>query len=271
MISILIPTFNAESYISDTLRSIFLQKTSTAVEVIIIDGCSVDRTLEICNEFSEQITGDSFFIDNKKLSIRVLSEPDRGMYDAIAKGFELVRGDVVGYLNASDILLPGSLQAIETAFRNNPHVKWLTGWNSFLNNEGVITYSQMPFGYPKHLIQSYFYGRYHNHIQQESTFWSRELLSLVDVAQLSSFKYAGDFYLWYTFSAHHTLWTVNALIGGFRVHPGQLSSQLKAYHAEAKSIAKHNRPNIFSALAYRFLEQLPTALKFRLHRNLIKI
>jgi len=53
-----------------------------------------------------------------------------------------------------------------------------------MNGDGIITSSRLPFGYPRQLVQSYFYGRYNNHIQQESTFWSRELLADIDLARL---------------------------------------------------------------------------------------
>ena len=271
MISIVIPTFNAARYIGDTLRSLLSQQLQSSLELIIVDGQSSDETLQICQRFKEEAAITSCMKPQQSVSITIYSEPDSGMYDALAKGLGWVQGDIVGYLNASDILLPGALCALERAFSGHPHVRWVTGWNSFMNGDGIITSSRLPIGYPRQLVQSYFYGRYNNHIQQESTFWSRELLADIDLARLKSFKYAGDFYLWHSFAEHNTLWTLNALIGCFRKHPGQLSSALESYHAEALHITEGKRFSVLQAWRYRLLEQLPNFIKSRIHPTLISL
>ncbi|MBC9252586.1 hypothetical protein A9179_20165 [Pseudomonas alcaligenes] len=270
MISIVIPTFNAAPYIGDTLRSLLSQQLHAPLELIIVDGQSTDDTLQICQCFREEVASTSCMSPKRDISISIYSEPDTGMYDALAKGLRLVQGDIVGYLNASDILLPGALIAVEQAFSKHPHIRWVTGWNSFMDVDGVITSSKLPFGYPRQLIQSYFYGQYNNHIQQESTFWSRSLLADIDFSRLKSYRYAGDFYLWHCFSENHTLWTLNALVGCFRKHPGQLSSALEGYHAEALRITGGETSGILIAGIYRMLNHFPNFIKTRIHPTLIR-
>ncbi|MFA5421145.1 MAG: glycosyltransferase family 2 protein [Patescibacteria group bacterium] len=89
-ISIITPTYNSEKTISDTLDSVLSQEYKN-VEHIIIDGLSSDNTLNIIREYQEES------------EIRLISEKDSGIYDAMNKGVSLSSGDIVGILNSDDI------------------------------------------------------------------------------------------------------------------------------------------------------------------------
>ena len=87
-ISIITVCYNAEDTISDTIQSVLSQDYKD-VEYIIIDGKSTDRTLEI--------------IQTIKNGIQLISEKDKGIYDAMNKGINIATGDVIGILNADDV------------------------------------------------------------------------------------------------------------------------------------------------------------------------
>jgi glycosyltransferase involved in cell wall biosynthesis len=89
-VSIITVTFNSELYLEDTLLSIFSQSYPN-IECIIIDGNSTDGTVSILQKYQNKIT--------------YISEPDSGIYDAMNKGFSLITGDLVGFLNSDDIFL----------------------------------------------------------------------------------------------------------------------------------------------------------------------
>lgn len=86
-ISIVTPAFNSAGTIRDTLECIRMQDYP-AVEHIIIDGVSTDNTLDIVREYAHVSA--------------VISEPDRGLYDAMNKGLNQATGDIVGILNSDD-------------------------------------------------------------------------------------------------------------------------------------------------------------------------
>jgi glycosyltransferase involved in cell wall biosynthesis len=88
-ISIITAVFNAESTIRDCLQSIEKQEYPF-VEHIIIDGGSADGTLEIIDEYKSGLA-------------KVISEPDKGIYDGMNKGLQLATGDIIGLLNADDL------------------------------------------------------------------------------------------------------------------------------------------------------------------------
>lgn len=86
--SVITVCYNAQATLEDTIQSVIAQ-TYHHVEYIIVDGASKDRTLSIINRYRDRIT-------------TVVSEPDKGLYDAMNKGLRLATGDYVCFLNAGD-------------------------------------------------------------------------------------------------------------------------------------------------------------------------
>lgn len=87
-VSIITVVYNGQSTIKDTIKSV-LSQDYPDIEHIIIDGASTDGTVEIIQSFSDQIA-------------KFISEPDRGIYDAMNKGISLASGDIIGILNSDD-------------------------------------------------------------------------------------------------------------------------------------------------------------------------
>lgn len=88
--SIITVTYNAAQVLEDTIQSVITQ-TYKGVEYIIIDGGSKDGTLDIINRYKTHIH-------------TVISEPDKGLYDAMNKGIRMATGDYICFLNAGDAL-----------------------------------------------------------------------------------------------------------------------------------------------------------------------
>lgn len=86
--SIITVTYNAVKVLEDTIQSVVTQ-TYKNMEYIIVDGGSTDGTISIINKYKEHIS-------------RVVSEPDKGLYDAMNKGIKLATGDYLCFLNAGD-------------------------------------------------------------------------------------------------------------------------------------------------------------------------
>lgn len=119
-ISIITPSFNRFWAISSCLASLRAQ-SNIDYEHIIMDGGSTDGTLEYLHAEAA-----------KDSRLRMISEPDSGMYDAINKGMNIARGDIVAYLNTDDFYLPGALTAVLSAFHQNSSLAMLYGhWMSW--------------------------------------------------------------------------------------------------------------------------------------------
>ena len=90
--SIITVVYNGESLLPGTMESVFRQ-TYPNVEYILVDGASKDNSLKIIQEYA-----------TKMPNLRWISEPDRGLYDAMNKGLRMATGDFVQFLNAGDWL-----------------------------------------------------------------------------------------------------------------------------------------------------------------------
>lgn len=104
-ISIITVAYNAESSIEDTIKSVINQSYDN-IEYIIIDGASTDTTLEKCFKYENKI-------------FKIVSEKDKGIYDAMNKGVELATGDIIGILNADDFYANNDvLKDVANQFKN---------------------------------------------------------------------------------------------------------------------------------------------------------
>lgn len=96
-ISVVTASFNSEATIGFTIES-FLKQTHADKEMLVVDGVSRDRTLKIVESFACP-------------EIHVISEPDKGVYDAMNKGLHRFAGDAVGFLNSDDTFHDASVLA----------------------------------------------------------------------------------------------------------------------------------------------------------------
>jgi glycosyltransferase involved in cell wall biosynthesis len=90
-ISIITVVWNNKETIKDAIDSI-LNQTYKDIEYIIIDGASTDGTIEIVKSYGDKIT-------------KFISEPDKGLYDAMNKGIKLATGNIIGILNSDDFYI----------------------------------------------------------------------------------------------------------------------------------------------------------------------
>lgn len=112
-ISIVTPSYNQDSFIEETIRSVLLQGYPN-IEYIIADGGSTDRTLECVRKYDRWI---SYWV----------SEKDRGQADALRKGFNKATGRILGWINSDDLLAPSSLRAVAEAYSGHPEFEIYAG------------------------------------------------------------------------------------------------------------------------------------------------
>ena len=119
-ISIITPTLNRAHFLEEAVESVRAQ-AQHGIEHLILDGGSTDGTLE-------QLA--------RHPHLRVVSEPDRGLYDAINKGLRLASGEIVGWLNSDDRFAPGAFAAVLAAFAD-PAVEAVSGTAEFFERVGA--------------------------------------------------------------------------------------------------------------------------------------
>jgi glycosyltransferase involved in cell wall biosynthesis len=124
-ISIITPTYNSEKTIRDTLESIRCQSFKN-IELIVVDGVSSDKTLSIISEYENDFL------------IKIISEKDNGLYDAMNKGVKRVTGDIVHILNSDDFYANENvLKNIAKVFNDNPDIDAVYGDLQYIDKENV--------------------------------------------------------------------------------------------------------------------------------------
>ncbi len=101
-ISIITPCLNSEKTIRDTIESV-LKQTYKDIEYIIVDGGSTDGTLKIINEYCPKFYG----------RMKLISEKDKGVYDAMNKGIKASEGLLIGIINSDDYYEPDAIERIK--------------------------------------------------------------------------------------------------------------------------------------------------------------
>jgi glycosyltransferase involved in cell wall biosynthesis len=96
-VSIVTVAYNSQQHIEDTIKSV-LSQSYNKIEYIIIDGASKDNTINIVNKYKDKISC-------------IISEPDKGIYDAMNKGIDNATGDIIGFLNSDDIFYDNEVVA----------------------------------------------------------------------------------------------------------------------------------------------------------------
>jgi glycosyltransferase involved in cell wall biosynthesis len=124
-LSIVVPSKNQGCYLESALESLVSQSDGDNLEVIVRDCLSDDETPAVLNRFAHQPC------------VTITSEQDQGQSDALMKGFAAATGDVFGWLNADDVLLPGAVDHVLATFASRP-MDVLFGEALFIDEDGNV-------------------------------------------------------------------------------------------------------------------------------------
>ena len=137
-ISIITATYNSGKTVGDTLKSVLAQ-TYHDYELLVVDGASKDNTLEVVKKMEPLFGG----------RMRYISEPDKGIYDAMNKGIRMATGEVIGILNSDDFYTSDDALACIAWTLENEKVDAVYGDIHYVDDEDlkkcVRYYSSKPF------------------------------------------------------------------------------------------------------------------------------
>ena len=178
-ISIITVCFNAKKTIEKTINSV-LSQTYHNIEYIIIDGGSVDGTIEIIEKYRSKIH-------------KYISESDYGMYDALNKGINFATGDIIGILNSDDYFCNKNiLNLIASIFNEKIELDAVIGDIAFINEKNkIIRYCSAK----NWNISKFKFGNMPPH----PSFYCRKSYFTKYGYYNSNFKIAGDFELFLRF------------------------------------------------------------------------
>ncbi len=235
--TIVTPCLNARKTLPEALESVRNQGYPD-LEHLVIDGGSTNGTVELL----ERAPG-----------VRFVSEPDRGLSDAVNKGISRARGEVVGWLNADDVYLAGALRRVGQAFADGPEALWATG-RCLIEDGAGREIRRGVTAYKDFLLRRYSYGLLltQNFISCPATFVRREAFDRVGLLD-ERFRYSMDYDLWLRLGRLGDPLVIDAPLAAFRMAEGSLSmSGFERQFAEhAQNAREHGEGHRLAVAANR--------------------
>ena len=213
-ISIVTPSFNQVQFVGHTLQSVLNQQYPN-LEYVVIDGASSDGSQQVIAQAEKHLT-------------HWISEVDKGQTEAINKGFRLTTGEIMGYLNSDDVLLPGALNTVDDYFLRRPDIDVIYGHRILIDEQGMAIGRWI---LPPHTSLAYAWADF---VPQETMFWRRRIWDRAGGQLDESFRFAMDWDLISRFSSIGARFCrLPRYLAAFRVHANQkTSSQMATIGAE---------------------------------------
>lgn len=160
-LSVVVPTFNAGTFIAATLESIRRQEVP-GVEVILADGGSTDDTVAVARAVGLE-------------NLRVISNRDHGQLDALQKGLALATGDVVVWINGDDIVMPEAFTTALTVFRDHADVDFVFADDAAFDETAQGFY----YGSTIRGLNDWDHLLFYRQMYSECVYWRREVTRLL--------------------------------------------------------------------------------------------
>ncbi len=237
-ISIVTTNYNGVAWLEQTILSV-LNQNYPNLEYIVIDGGSTDGSQRIIEKYESRLAYWE-------------SSPDRGFAHAYNKGFTKATGDVLAWLNSDDIYTPWALETVARCFTDQPQVQWLTSLYPMVCGTSGRTVLTPADPFNRELFYKGVYGLVLPFIQQESTFWRRELWEATGATLDEGLELAIDTELWARFFKQSELYAVTSPIGCFRYRTDSKSGRdISAYYAEMARVLGNYDSGLFPRLLHK--------------------
>jgi glycosyltransferase involved in cell wall biosynthesis len=238
--SIVTPSLNQAAFLPRTIESVLSQRGDFDLEYLVQDGGSTDGTSEILRRHEG------------RLAYRI--EKDSGQADAINRGLRRTTGDVIGWVNSDDLLLPGALARVAAAFAASPGAAWLHGGCEIVDEDDrpirrwITAYKDWRCRH---------YSRrallVENFVSQMTVFWRRSAMEQVGLLD-ESLRYTFDYEYWLRLAELGDPLFVPERIAAFRWY----SSSKSGAHFEKQFSEDHEV----------FRRHAPPGALLRLHKRL---
>ncbi len=219
LVSIITPSFNQAAYLEQTILSVLYQDYSN-IEYLVLDGDSTDNSVDIIRKYENRL---AYWV----------SEKDNGQADAINKGFDRAKGEIIAWLNSDDYYLAGTVSSAVKIFEEHPHVVLVYGNMLAVDEHGktfnTLNYKQLTL---EDLLCFQIIG-------QPAVFMRRSALK--DIRLDPDLHFLLDHYLWLQIARRGNILHVNETWAAAR------------YHADAKNRAKAAE---FGREAFRIWEKV---------------
>lgn len=246
-VSIVTPSYNQAEYIRDTLESVQRQSYDP-VEHVVVDGQSDDGTLDILREYDD---------------IEWVSEPDEGQSDAINKGFDMVEGTIVGWLNSDDVYFDTQTVDRVVDYFQRYEVDVIYGDMALLDADSNVLKLHITPDFDSEMLLRYCF------IEQPALFFRATVLEgeRLDTA----LSYVMDYEFWIRLTRQYDFRHVSDVLAGDRNHEQRkILKDRKAMQAEGQTMTRSYGATDPDSLAYR-MERLQDILTSGVPRRLAAV
>jgi glycosyltransferase involved in cell wall biosynthesis len=203
-IALVTPSFEQGRFLERTIRSV-LQQNYPALEYVVQDGGSSDESMEVIRRYADRLFAWG-------------SEPDEGQADAINRGFAQTSGEIMGWLNSDDLLLPGSLAYIADYFARHPDVDVVYGDRILIDEDDREIGAWILPAHDDDIL------RLTDYVPQETLFWRRRAWDAAGSVLDLTYEFAADWDLLLRLQETSArMMHVPRFLGAFRVHQAQKS------------------------------------------------
>jgi glycosyltransferase involved in cell wall biosynthesis len=228
-ISIVTPSLNQAAFLPRTLESVLSQRGDFELEYLVQDGGSTDGSAEILRRHEARV------------SVRI--EKDAGQADAINRGLRRTTGEIIGWVNSDDLLLPGALARVADAFAANPGAAWLHGGCEIVDEHDrpirrwITTYKDWRCrNYSRRALLV------ENFVSQMTVFWRRSAMEKIGLLD-ESLRYTFDYEYWLRLSALGDPLFVPERIAAFRWYTASKSgARFEEQFAEDYAVFRRHAP-----------------------------
>jgi glycosyltransferase involved in cell wall biosynthesis len=206
LVSIIVPSYNQGKYIRATIDSILTQNYRP-LQIVVVDGGSLDETVAVLESYLDVV------------ELEWTSERDRGVVEAVNKGFARARGEIVAIQSSDDCYLPGAIRTVVDEFQRDPTLGLLYGDTVKVDTTGneIARYRIGPYS-----LMNLF--RIRTWIPQPSAFFRRELLDVLGGWD-DRIPYAPDTDLWIRMAFRTAVKKIDVYLSQRRLHGEQRDTQ----------------------------------------------
>ncbi len=212
ILSVILPVYNAEDFLHDSIQSI-LNQTFVDFELIIINDGSKDKSLEIINSFRDP-------------RIVVVNQLNKGLAKSLNVGLELSKGRYIARMDADDIALPSKFEKQIKYLKHHPHVKLLGTAVELIDEKGQSLCIDTPF------VGSDFLKKYMqkigNPFKHPTVIFDKSIALKCGGFNELIGKYFEDYFLWNRIAKEYDVENLDEALLKYRITPGSIMGSIKS-------------------------------------------
>lgn len=242
LVSVVTPVLNGIKYLEACVQSLLNQSYSN-IEHIFTDGGSTDGTLEMLTLYRAKYPD----------RIKFISEPDKGIGDAWAKGLRIANGEIIGWLGSDDTYGPDTIQTVVRFFEANPDAYFVFGGCNNINEKGEIIKQVIPkdFNLNEAINDAC-------SIPWPSVFCKREVIEKISPDIIP--KQGGELEYWILIGKKFKIHRIEDVLSSFRVYDNKIrdNNDLYSFARAAFVVGRRHGAGAFSPCARRYYLALVT-------------